>query len=199
MKDIRFFEREISLIQSEELRMFAKYYFETWCPSYFWEIGASASGKFHPTFSQGEGGLVRHTKAVILFAEELLRMSSYAYMRDEFKDYVILACLFHDTCKYGANQQDATAYRDHAMNAAALVASAWQAYFGDEWVFPQYLGDAILSHMGQWSTDPEHRPFTNIDRCVHMADYMASRPFLDIPQIMTEYNAVAAADEELPF
>lgn len=199
MKDIRLFEREISLIQSEDLRMFAKYYFETWCPSYFWEIGASSSGKFHPAFSQGEGGLVRHTKAVVLFAEELLRMSSYAYMRDAYKDYVILACLFHDTCKYGLREQDTTAYASHALNAASNVASAWRAYFGDDWAFPQYLGNAIISHMGQWSTSADDRPFTPIDRCVHMADYMASRAFLDIPQIVTEYNAIAAADEELPF
>jgi hypothetical protein len=43
--------------------------------------------------------------------------------------------------------------------------------------------------MGQWS-EREDRPFTNIDRCVHMADYMASRNFIDIPQIVEEYEAV---------
>ena len=43
--------------------------------------------------------------------------------------------------------------------------------------------------MGQWS-EKEDRPFTNIDRCVHMADYMASRNFIDIPQIIEEYQAI---------
>ena len=77
MEKSKFFEREINLIQSEDYRMFVKYYLDNYCPKYFWEIGASSSGKYHPKFSQGVGGLVRHTKAVVMFAEELLRMSSY--------------------------------------------------------------------------------------------------------------------------
>ena len=61
----------------------------------------------------------------------------------------------------------------------------------------EFLLNAIRSHMGQWSTEKEDRPFTNIDRCVHMADYMASRSFIDIPQITEEYNAIT--EENLPF
>jgi hypothetical protein len=57
--------------------------------------------------------------------------------------------------------------------------------------------------MGQWSTEQEDRPFTSIDRCVHMADYMASRSFIDIPQITEEYMDIAceyaAETHELPF
>jgi hypothetical protein len=56
--------------------------------------------------------------------------------------------------------------------------------------------------MGQWSTEKEDRPFTSVDRCVHMADYMASRNFIDIPSIMEEWEEVACewAEEhrELP-
>jgi hypothetical protein len=32
-----------------------------------------------------------------------------------------------------------------------------------------------------------------------MADYMASRSFIDIPAITEEYNRVMAENEELPF
>jgi hypothetical protein len=32
-----------------------------------------------------------------------------------------------------------------------------------------------------------------------MADYMASRSFIDIPSITEEYNRVMAENEELPF
>ena len=90
MKNIKHFERELNLIVNEDLRMAVKSYMEEATPDYFWTDGASSSGKYHPKFSQGEGGLVRHTKAVVMFAEELLRMSSYAYMREEYKDYVIV-------------------------------------------------------------------------------------------------------------
>ena len=195
MKNIRHFERELNLIVNEDLRMAVKSYMEEAVPDYFWTDGASSSGKYHPKFSQGEGGLVRHTKAVVMFAEELLRMSSYAYMREEYKDYVIAACILHDTAKYGISEYNKAEYKNHAANAA----DAFQSYC---WVnIPyapsEFLLNAIRSHMGQWSTEKEDRPFTNIDRCVHMADYMASRSFIDIPQITEEYNAIT--EENLPF
>jgi HD superfamily phosphohydrolase YqeK len=187
MNNSKFFEREINLIQSEDLRMFAKHYLNEWCPPYFWEIGASSSGKYHPQFSQGVGGLVRHTKAVVMFAEELLRMSSYMYMQDEHKDFVILACILHDTCKYGQSDYDKSLYKDHAKNASALVNEAWFDYFGIN--ASEFFLSAIRCHMGQWS-EREDRPFTNIDRCVHMADFLASRNFIDIPQVTVEYNEI---------
>lgn len=189
-----FFKRELDLIVNEDLRMMVKSYLEESVPEYFWEIGASSSGKFHPAFSQGKGGLVRHTKAVVMFAEELLRMSSYAFMRDEYKDYVIAACLVHDTAKYGAKEYDKAEYKNHAP-AAAVAFDTWCISL--DYDCSEFLLNAIASHMGQWSTDRNDRPFTNIDRCVHMADYMASRPFIDIPQIVEEYNAVV--ENDLPF
>ena len=189
MRNVQFFEREINLIVNEDLRMAVKSYMEEATPDYFWTDGASASGKFHPKFSQGEGGLVRHTKAVVMFAEELLRMSSYAYMREEYKDYVIAACLVHDTKKYGLNEFDKSEYKNHAKNASIAFAEWCETEFGFE---PHFLLlNAIESHMGQWSTDKEDRPFTSVDRCVHMADYIASRNFIDIPCIGEEYNEVA--------
>ena len=187
MEKSKYFEREINLIQNEDYRMFIKFYLDNYVPNYFWEIGASSSGKYHPAFSQGDGGLVRHTKAVVLFAEELLRMSSYMYMSDEHKDYVIMACIVHDTCKYGRLSYDKEEYKTHSIAAAFNVCGAWLDYFNTQ--PSEFFLSAIRCHMGQWS-EKENRPFTNIDRCVHMADYMASRNFIDIPQIAEEYDMV---------
>lgn len=197
MKNIKFFEREIELIQSEDLRMLVKGYLEDYVPDYFWEIGASSSGKYHPAFSQGVGGLVRHTKAVVMFAEELLRMSSYAYMKDEYKDYVIVACIIHDTCKYGKTEYNKDEYSNHAKNASSL----FQEYCIEHDYFPsEFLLNAVVAHMGQWTEDKEDRPFTSVDRCVHLADYMASRNFIDIPSLVAEYNEVASGEDEFePF
>ena len=178
MRNIKLFEREINLIVNEDLRMAVKSYLDEETPDYFWTDGASSSGKYHPEFSQGVGGLVRHTKAVVMFAEELLRMSSYAYMREEYKDYVIAACIIHDTAKYGIGEYDKTQYKQHGENAAKAVDNAWYEMFRDN--ASELLLNAISSHMGQWG---EVKPFTNIDRCVHMADYMASRNFIDIPSL----------------
>ena len=194
MKKSEFFAREIELIQSEDLRMAVECFLNERVPAYFWEIGASSSGKYHPAFSQGVGGLVRHTKAVVMFAEELLRMSSYAYMKDEYKDYVIAACIIHDTAKYGmTDEMEKAGYKAHAPNAAIMFAEFCDCDYHPS----EFLLGAISSHMGQWSTEKEDKPFTNIDRCVHMADYMASRSFIDIPSITEEYNLIAESD--LPF
>ncbi len=200
MKNIKLFDREINLIINEDLRMAVKSYMEEAVPDYFWTDGASSSGKYHPQFSQGEGGLVRHTKAVVMFAEELLRMSSYAYMREEYKDYVIAACLVHDTAKYGMHEYDKKQYKDHAALAAYHFGEWCKVNCG--FTCSEFLLNAIAAHMGQWSTEKDDRPFTNIDRCVHMADYMASRSFIDIPTITEEWHNVEyemCVNGELPF
>lgn len=195
MKKIEHFERELNLIQDEELRVITKCYLVERVPDYFWTDGASSTGKFHPAMSQGVGGLVRHTKAVVMFAEELLRMSSYAYMKDAYKDYVICACIIHDTAKYGFDSTiNKNEYKNHARNAAL----AFKRFCKEcDYEPSELLLNAVIAHMGQWSTEREDRPFTPIDRCVHMADYMASRSFIDIPQIVNEWNAVEESD--LPF
>ena len=189
MRNIKLFEREINLIVDEDLRMAVKSYMEEATPDYFWTDGASSSGKYHPQFSQGIGGLVRHTKAVVMFAEELLRMSSYAYMEAEYKDYVIAACILHDTAKYGIEDFDKAEYKNHARNASHAFFDYCTQVMD---YMPHYLLlNAIKSHMGQWSTEKADRPFTSVDRCVHMADYIASRSFIDIPSITEEYNEIA--------
>ena len=188
MKKSEIFAKEIALIKDETLQRFTRYYLDNWTPDIFWITGASASGKFHPDFAKGEGGLVRHTKAVIMFCDELMRMSQWAYMTDARKDIAIMACIFHDTCKYGmTNEVDTAEYKNHAENAADNVELAWNEYFdkyNDSKVqCPYELTQAIRSHMGQWSTNRNDRPFTPIDRLVHMADYIASRNFLSIPEL----------------
>lgn len=176
------FTRELKLVKSDALRDFAIMYLNNYVPSYFWEIGASASGKYHPKFSQGDGGLVRHTKAVVMFLEELLKMSSYAYMSDDYKDYAIVAAICHDTCKYGCKEFDKNEYSSHGENAAKLMAECWHDMYPTS-DLPELMRLAVLSHMGQWGAD---KPFTNIDRVVHMADYIASRNFIDIPSLAVE-------------
>jgi hypothetical protein len=66
----------------------------------------------------------------------------------------------------------------------------------------EFLLNAVNAHMGQWSTNADDRPFTNIDRCVHLADYLASRSFIDIPLITADYKWCEyehGKNEEIPF
>ena len=194
MKNLKLFQREFDLIVDEDLRSAVIGYMDEEVPDYFWEEGASSSGKYHPKFSQNTGGLVRHTKAVVMFAEELLRMTPYDSLSDEYKDYVIAACIMHDTKKYGVSGYDKKEYKNHAMNAAI----AFNDYCSDCTDYePHHLMlHAMAAHMGQWSTNPDDRPITRIDDCVHLADYMASRRFIDIPELSYDYWLNV---EELPF
>lgn len=196
-----YFEREIQNIESEDLRDFVRFFFNEKVGAWFFESGASASGKYHPEFTKGHGGLVRHTRAVEWVCEELLRMSSYAYMKAEYKDYARVACLLHDTRKYGSGDtENKDCYKDHGKLAADAVCEAWEEFWGGVRC-PELLTMAIRSHMGQWVEDRDDRPFTNIDRLVHMADYIASRPFWDIPELTSEYyedNAKMISDNLCP-
>lgn len=171
------FEEEILLIENEQLRKTVDFYMKHFVPDYFFHIGASATGKFHPLFAQGEGGLVRHTKAVVKMAKELFNLSSYGYMPQEYKDYVIAACIMHDTCKYGNKHEMCKEdYKEHGNLAADNFVKCWH-YLELDGEPPELLLMAIRSHMGQWGNP---KPFTNIDRCVHMADYIVSRNFVNI-------------------
>ena len=44
-------------------------------PDYFFVIEASSTGKYHPSYALGEGGLLRHTKAAVRIAFELLLLT----------------------------------------------------------------------------------------------------------------------------
>lgn len=201
MNKSEFFERETLFIESVDLQDFVRFYFDEKVGDWFWKSGASSSGKFHPQFTKGEGGLVKHTRAVVWVCEELLKMSSYAYMKAEYKDYARVACLLHDTCKYGrGDTEDKDCYKEHGRLAADAVAAAWLSFF-DQGEAPELLLMAIRSHMGQWVEDRNDRPFTNIDRLVHLADYIASRSFWDIPELVEQYkdDCLRANDDDLPF
>ena len=187
MEKSEYFSSEINLIKDSDYREFAHWFFNNCVGEWFWKSGASSSGKYHPLFARNSGGLVRHTKAVVLICEELLRLEEYATMPEQYKDYATLACLFHDTRKYGgADVEDKECYSQHGLLAADAVGMAWFDYFDEP--CPELLTLAIKSHMGQWTENAADRPITKIDRLVHLADYIASRSFFDIPQISKEYE-----------
>ena len=199
---VRHFAPELEMIKDPYIRATVSDYLRFATPDYFWETGASSSGRYHPVFSQGVGGLVRHTKAVVWFANELLRAEPYNSLTDEDKDCVIAACILHDTCKYGIIDYDKKEYKQHALNAAANFEEFAKDYpLSDESLTA--ICKAIMCHMGHWAERPEERPSTTIDQCVHEADYIASRNFIQIPTIIKQYAETAKniqkEIEELPF
>lgn len=56
------FKKELSYIESPIVRTIVEDLLSE-VPNYFFEIPASSTGKYHPDYALGKGGLVRHTKA----------------------------------------------------------------------------------------------------------------------------------------
>ena len=73
-KDI--FKVELDKFKDNDIRVSAETILEM-MPDYFYEIPASSSGKYHPAFSLGDGGLVRHVKVAMRILEEMFKNSVY--------------------------------------------------------------------------------------------------------------------------
>ena len=110
---IKLFERELSYIYDQNIREFAKKIIED-ADDYFFTVPASSSGKYHPDFARGNGGLVRHTKAVTYFANELLRAELENKTLTRFDaDLVIVAAISHDIKKQGDGSTGHTMLKEH--------------------------------------------------------------------------------------
>lgn len=124
---------------------------------------ASSTGKYHPAFANGEGGLVRHTKEVVRLAVMLFGvMPKQAYDMDD----VVAAAILHDMRKY-PNEDSAYTAKDHPRLMAAICRAAGM----------EAVACLVETHMGQWG-DPA--PHNTIELTFHLADYLASRKDLYI-------------------
>ena len=144
-------------------------------PEYFYKIPASSTGKYHPAYATGEGGLLRHTIAAARIACDLVDLEMYGLTDDE-KDYIICALLLHDTFKSGVTHSKYTLH-NHPMLAAQHVRANCSREFANN-VCP-----LIESHMGQWNTSKWDKtvlpkPETKLQQIVHLCDYLASRKYL---------------------
>lgn len=193
MKDIRFFKWELEHIYDETLRNIIAGYLLEAVPDRFWTDPASSTGKYHPKFTRGEGGLVRHTKATIRIARELLELAEFETTSAE-KDFIYAALLTHDTQKYGLDTDvyDPKAYKDHSINAAVALQNYALTKHGYD--CPEMLLDAIRGHMGQFQ-HPECVVDNPVSNCVRMADYTSSLHFFDMPVVSEEYDFVKAIIE----
>ena len=69
-------ENEINLINDDRLKENVKIILNN-LPDYFYKIQAASSGKYHPTYALGDGGLIRHTKAAVNFATSLFVITAF--------------------------------------------------------------------------------------------------------------------------
>ena len=154
-------------------------------PDYFFEVPASSTGKYHPKFSLGDGGLLRHTKAAVKIAYELLNDPCIGnkYTSDE-KDLMLIALTMHDSVKSGIPKEEYTRF-DHPLLAAKLIDdNKDKLSFSEEEL--DLIERVIKSHMGPWNIHPYTKeevlpiPKDKYGNFVHMCDYLASRKFLEV-------------------
>lgn len=150
-------------------------------PSYFFEVGASSTGKYHPKFAQGKGGLVRHTRAAVRIAKHLFTLSMFNFNENE-KQLLYIALMLHDGWKCGKDGGKFTVH-EHPLISAQWVLNTKDNLISD--VERQYIASAIVSHMGQWNTSKYSDivlplPQTPAQCFVMMCDYLASRRDIEI-------------------
>lgn len=132
---------------------------------------ASSTGKYHPKYAAGEGGLIRHIKVTVRNVIELIRATPAV---ESEKDELIAAAIIHDMWKYPEG-------RDHEFTAFDHPA------LGGQWCKDHgfdTIGRLVASHQGIWTTSRQMPGFENEqprkfdEWLLHYSDLMASRAYL---------------------
>jgi len=183
MNKVESFSQELELILNPTIKEFATKAIQT-LPDYLWEVGASSTGKYHPEYTLGKGGLIKHIRATIRILVELFRMEMFNYFSSEEKDLMIVALLLHDGAKSGIVQQRFTVF-DHPLIIAEYIENHpdLQGILTKEQM--DLMLGAVRSHMGAWNVDKNGqqilpKPNTKFQNMVHIADYIASRKMLEM-------------------
>lgn len=167
------FKTELAFIKSDEIRKFTEKALEN-LPDYFWHIPASSSGKYHPPYALGDGGLVRHTIAAVNIAQTLMELEQYKNaITDIWHDCVISALLLHDGFKQGKESKSGHTVKEHAIICADWVRSDKLFKSFKSTKDKELIADLIRTHMGEW--DADNKPGTSLQKFVHMCDFLASR------------------------
>ena len=178
------FKKELNYIKNNKYKEEAKKLIEL-LPDYFFEIPASSTGKYHPSFAQNEGGLVRHTKVAVRMCYELSNNNSigYSFTNDE-KDLMLIALIMHDGVKSGIPKEKYTRV-DHPLLASKLIKENKEKINLTEKEI-EFICQAIETHMGEWNKDFNGNevlplPKNKYQRFVHMCDFLASKKFIEVP------------------
>lgn len=177
------FQKELNYIKDERIRESAKILLEN-LPEYFYKIPASSTGKYHPKFASGEGGLVRHSKVAARMAYELYQIIPYDRLFSSLeKDVMILSLLIHDGVKKGFIEEENTRFDHPNLIAEFVEKNKDKTRLTDKEI--EFIKHVVKTHMGKWNTNAYSDVILEIpqDRYqyfVHMCDYLASRKIINV-------------------
>ena len=183
-ENAKIFESLLDTFENEDIKKFTESCIDT-IPSYFWEVGASSTGKYHPSYALGELGLARHTCALVRFLNHMLSIDC---IKNDFtsreRDLIRVAGIMHDSMKSGTDEDYARSKYtkfEHPILAANNIRKM-SGLPNDE---IELIATTIESHMGQWNTDRRSKtvlptPENKYQKLVHLADYLASRKDIEV-------------------
>lgn len=185
------FDEILNTFETDNIKRFAELCIET-IPEYFWHAPASSTGKYHPNYALGEGGLARHTVALCKIMNHIFSLDWFKQKYNaEERDCLRLAGLMHDTRKSGS-QEDYEKSKwtkfDHPIQAADVVYKTYidnKDSLSTRGIYIDMICKAIESHMGQWSTDKRSSvvlpvPEADYQALLHICDYLASRKDIEV-------------------
>ncbi|HHU54789.1 MAG TPA: hypothetical protein GXZ63_03110 [Mollicutes bacterium] len=190
MNKIECFKTELNYIKDKRLKESAKKLINM-LPDYFFTIPASSTGKYHPKYALGQGGLLRHTKVAVRIAHELLNNNNSIGndFQDIEKDIIIISLIIHDGLKSGITESKYTVF-EHPLLISKLVFDNYKELnlTLDE---AKLMTSILESHMGEWTKNFKGKevlpkPLTKYQKFGHMCDYLASRKFINVDFINNE-------------
>lgn len=185
MNKVKVFEKELSWIVDPKIKAFAEKLVEC-APDYFFEVSASSTNKYHPSYAVGPGGLVRHSLAATAILHELTsNLEMFNKYSQEQKDMMLVAIMAHDFFKHGlAATAGKYTVAEHPVVCADFIRYNDNLNVMLEREQIEFIAGCIESHMGQWNTkwnskvEIMPKPKTGPQNLVHLADYLASRKYL---------------------
>lgn len=176
---LKMFANEIGDIYDKDLKELATELIAN-ADDYFFTVPASSSGKYHPPFDLGCGGLVRHTRCVAFMAMSIAESHCMSTLD---RDSLIVAAIAHDIKKQGNGNGNHTVF-EHPIYAKNYVLEIHKKINSAVPVdVVEKIANAVHSHMGKWGHDKEFikgnnplpMPSNEFEFALQTADYIASR------------------------
>jgi 23S rRNA maturation-related 3'-5' exoribonuclease YhaM len=180
MEKLEVFKKELGYIKDNDVKESLSFMIDK-IPDYFFTIPASSTGKYHPKYATGDGGLVRHTKAAVRMAIELFGIYKFP---EHTKDLIIFSLVLHDSVKKGYIKEEQYTRFDHPLVACDFIKdNAKDLKISKEDI--DFVCECISSHMGRFNTSDYSDvilplPKSPEQKFVHMCDYLASRKVINV-------------------
>lgn len=183
MDRLEIFKTELAYIKNPKIREFTgKVLIKV--PEYFFTIPASSTNKYHPSFSLGDGGLLRHTKVAVRIAVDILSLEMMNEYTEDEKDIIISSLILHDCAKKGVPESKYSIVEHPLVMANFIERDEELKNILDKETLNKIL-DCIRTHMGEFNKDyltkkeVLPKPKSKIQNIVHLADYLSSRKYFE--------------------